>query len=78
MNQIEQREKVYSGVAPFRVHYDSLSEESHRVVHEKLSSMITLQREVREKSDEFETLPELLRDDANLDSKLQSKLNPNI
>jgi len=40
--------------------------------------MITLQREVREKSDEFETLPELLRDDANLDSKLQSKLNPNI
>jgi len=78
LNQIQKRENAYSEVGPFRVQYNALSEESHRVVHEKLSSMLTLQRQVYDKSDELETLPELLHDDISLDLKIKSKLNPNI
>ena len=38
--------------------------------------MVDLQREILEKSDELDTLPDLLEDDINLDSQVQSKLNP--
>jgi hypothetical protein len=78
LNQIQKREEAYSEVAPFRVEYNALSQESHRVVHEQLSSMVILQRQVYEKSEELENLPELLHDDMNLDLKLKSNLNPNI
>jgi hypothetical protein len=40
--------------------------------------MLILQRQVYDKSDELEILPELLQDDINLDLKIKSKLNPNI
>jgi hypothetical protein len=38
--------------------------------------MVELQQQTQRKSDELDNLPEVLRDDRSLDSKLQSKLNP--
>ncbi|CAF1507490.1 unnamed protein product [Adineta steineri] len=78
LSQIDKREEAYSNVASFRVQFDSLSQNIKRIVHEQVHSIITLQQQVREKSDQLEILPELLHDDINLDSELQSKLNPNI
>jgi hypothetical protein len=78
LNKIQSRENAYTNITSFRDQFDVLCQQVQRVVHEQLSSLVELQRQVLEKSDELQILPELLRDDIILDSQLQTKLNPNI
>jgi hypothetical protein len=78
LNKIQSRENAYSELTSFRNQYNLLCQETQRVVHEQLSSLVSLQRQVVEKSDQLEALTELFHDDISLDSNLQSKLNPEI
>lgn len=76
MIQIAERETICSEVTTLRTQYAELCQDAHRVVHQRLNSLIDLQGKVRDVSDQLETLSELVFDGADLDAKLQLKLNP--
>ena len=80
LNQIRRRENVYAELSPIRVKYNELCEncDFNRIVHEQLSSMMVVQREVLEKSEELEKLQQPIQDTNELDIKLQQKFDPNI
>ncbi|CAF2372672.1 unnamed protein product [Rotaria sp. Silwood2] len=78
LNQTQHTENACLDVGSFRTQYAALSEHLSRVVHEQLDAIHSLQRQIQEKLDQLENLPELLQDDRSLDTQLQSKLNPNI
>ncbi|CAF5144158.1 unnamed protein product, partial [Rotaria magnacalcarata] len=78
LSEIERRENTYTDVAPLRTQYNSLSQNTGRVVHQQLHSMYSLQQQTKEKTDQIEKLPAPIQDDIALDIKLKKKLNPNI
>ncbi|CAF0796830.1 unnamed protein product [Rotaria sp. Silwood1] len=77
LNQTQHLENAYLNVGTFRTQYNALNEQSERIDHGQLHSIHSLQRQIVEKIDQLTNLPELIQDDRSLDTKLQSKLNPN-
>ncbi|UJR15656.1 hypothetical protein I4U23_002592 [Adineta vaga] len=74
---IRNREDIQSHVVSLRDRFDLLVEYEQHIVHEQLDTAITLQQQVFERFNQLQTLPNLSRDDASLNSKLLSHLNLN-